>query len=152
MCKSVPMLIAASQSSKKSAKAVIAEFRASPTPVVHFDIDAMRSAYLERTPTVPQFRAAGIRNVVTDTELDLQEHVNNGANAHVPPNEVSALNLPCFEALSIEEMALISEGSDAAVASAASADSGSLSLLSFEPAFMRLPPPILEPEMTEVSC
>lgn len=147
------MLTDASQSSKKSAKAVIAEFRASPTPVVHFDIDAMRSAYLERTPTVPQFRAAGIRNVVTDTELDLQEHVNNGANAHVPPNEVSALNLPCFEALSIEEMALISEGSDAAVTTAAaSADSGSLSLLSFEPAFMRLPPPILEPEMTEVSC
>lgn len=115
-------------------------------------MEAMRSAYLERTPTIPQFRAAGIRNVVTDTELDLQEHVNNGANAHVPPNEVSALNLPCFEALSIEEMALISEGSDAAVASAASLPSGSLSLLSFEPAFMRLPPPILEPEMTEVSC
>uniref|UniRef100_K3XBZ3 CCR4-NOT transcription complex subunit 11 n=1 Tax=Globisporangium ultimum (strain ATCC 200006 / CBS 805.95 / DAOM BR144) TaxID=431595 RepID=K3XBZ3_GLOUD len=124
---------------KKTAKAVITELRQSPVPL-QFDIEGFRKAYAEKTPAVPQFRAAGVRNVVTDTELDLQEHLNNGASPHVPPNEVSSLNLPCFEALSLEEMSLISEG-DA---------SGPLSLLSFEPKFMRLPPPILEPDMTEL--
>lgn len=124
----------------------MAEFRANPSQPVQFDVEAMRNSYLERTPSVPQFRAAGIRNVVTDTEFDLQEHVNNGANLQVPPNEVSSLNLPCFEALSLEEMSLLSEAEAststpaAASSSAASASStGSLSLLSFEPTFMRLP-------------
>jgi hypothetical protein len=146
------------QSSKKTAKQLMAEFRASPAQPVQFDVEAMRTSYLERTPSVPQFRAAGIRNVVTDTEFDLQEHVNNGANLQVPPNEVSSLNLPCFEALSLEEMSLLGDaeaatataaGSSSAAASAA-ASTGSLSLLSFEPKFMRLPPPILEPDMTEL--
>lgn len=118
---------------------MLSELRTSPVPL-QLDVDAIKKAYAEKTPAVPQFRAAGVRNVVTDTELDLQEHLNNGANPHVPPNEVSALNLPCFEELSLEDMALVSEG-DAA---------GPLSLLSFEPRFMRLPPPILEPELTEV--
>ncbi|KAJ8537288.1 hypothetical protein ON010_g13309 [Phytophthora cinnamomi] len=135
----------------------MAEFRANPSQPVQFDVEAMRNSYLERTPSVPQFRAAGIRNVVTDTEFDLQEHVNNGANLQVPPNEVSSLNLPCFEALSLEEMSLLSDAEAssntpaATSSSAASASStGSLSLLSFEPTFMRLPPPILEPDMTEL--
>lgn len=127
------------QLSKKTAKSVITELRASPV-ALQFDIEGFRKAYAEKTPAVPQFRAAGVRNVVTDTELDLQEHLNNGANPHALPSEVSSLNLPCFEELSLEEMSLISEG-DAA---------GPLSLLSFEPKFMRLPPPILEPDMTEV--
>lgn len=127
------------QLSKKTSKAVISELRASPVPL-QFDIEGFKKAYAEKTPTVPQFRAAGVRNVVTDTELDLQEHLNNGANPHVPPNEVSTLNLPCFEELSLEDMGLVTEGDVA----------GPLSLLSFEPKFMRLPPPILEPEMTEV--
>ncbi|KUF64508.1 CCR4-NOT transcription complex subunit 11 [Phytophthora nicotianae] len=147
----------ARESSKKTAKQMMAELRANPSQPVQFDVEAMRNSYLERTPSVPQFRAAGIRNVVTDTEFDLQEHVNNGANLHVPPNEVSSLNLPCFEALSLEEMSLLSDaetssGTPAATSSsAASASStGSLSLLSFEPTFMRLPPPILEPDMTEL--
>ncbi|GMF10092.1 unnamed protein product [Phytophthora lilii] len=135
---------------------MMAEFRANPSQPVQFDVEAMRNSYLERTPSVPQFRAAGIRNVVTDTEFDLQEHVNNGANLQVPPNEVSSLNLPCFEALSLEEMSLLSDAEAPATAagsssSAASASAtGSLSLLSFEPTFMRLPPPILEPDMTEL--
>lgn len=128
------------ESSKKSAKAVLSELRANPVQGVQFDIEALRTVYKERTPAVPQFRAAGIRNVVTDTELDLQEHLNNGANAHVPPNEVSSLNLPCAEELTLEEMGLIGDNDT----------SNSLSLLSFEPKFMRLPPPILEPEMTEL--
>lgn len=128
------------QLTKKSAKAVLNELRASPVPL-QLDIDALRKAYADKTPAVPQFRGAGVRNVVTDTELDLQEHVNNGANPHVPPNEVSALNLPCFEALSLDDMGLLSAAGDA---------TGPLSLLSFEPQFMRLAPPILEPEMTEV--
>ncbi|ETI52033.1 hypothetical protein F441_04751 [Phytophthora nicotianae CJ01A1] len=147
----------ARESSKKTAKQMMAELRANPSQPVQFDVEAMRNSYLERTPSVPQFRAAGIRNVVTDTEFDLQEHVNNGANLQVPPNEVSSLNLPCFEALSLEEMSLLSDaetssGTPAATSSsAASASStGSLSLLSFEPTFMRLPPPILEPDMTEL--
>ncbi|KAF4041585.1 CCR4-NOT transcription complex subunit 11 [Phytophthora infestans] len=145
------------ESGKKTAKQMMAELRANPSQPVQFDVEAMRSSYLERTPSVPQFRAAGIRNVVTDTEFDLQEHVNNGANLQVPPNEVSSLNLPCFEALSLEEMSLLSDAEPstgtpaAASSSAASASStGSLSLLSFEPTFMRLPPPILEPDMTEL--
>lgn len=129
------------QLNKKTAKTVLAELRASPLPL-QLDVDALRKAYAEKTPAVPQFRAAGVRNVVTDTELDLQEHLNNGANPHVPPNEVSALNLPCFEELSLEDMALVSDSGSSAA--------GPLSLLSFEPRFMRLPPPILEPEMTEV--
>ncbi|CAH0478997.1 unnamed protein product [Peronospora belbahrii] len=144
-------------SSKKTAKELMEEFRANPLQTIQFDVEAMRKSYLERTPSVPQFRAAGIRNVVTDTEFDLQEHVNNGANLQVPPNEVSSLNLPCFEALSLEEMSLLDD-TDAATStttaspsSAASASSsGSLSLLSFEPTFLRLPPPILEPDMTEL--
>ncbi|EEY60175.1 uncharacterized protein PITG_12499 [Phytophthora infestans T30-4] len=145
------------ESGKKTAKQMMAELRANPSQPVQFDVEAMRSSYLERTPSVPQFRAAGIRNVVTDTEFDLQEHVNNGANLQVPPNEVSSLNLPCFEALSLEEMSLLSDAEPstgtpaAASSSAASASStGSLSLLSFEPTFMRLPPPILKPDMTEL--
>ncbi|KAL4156639.1 hypothetical protein PRNP1_005668 [Phytophthora ramorum] len=146
-------------SSKKAAKQLMAEFRANPSQPVQFDVEAMRNSYLERTPSVPQFRAAGIRNVVTDTEFDLQEHVNNGANLQVPPNEVSSLNLPCFEALSLEEMSLLSDAeassstaaaSSSSTASAAGSSAGSLSLLSFEPTFMRLPPPILEPDMTEL--
>ncbi|CAH0485263.1 unnamed protein product [Peronospora farinosa] len=144
-------------SSKKSVKQLMADFRKNPAPALQFDIEAMRKSYLERTPPVPQFRAAGIRNVVTDTEFDLQEHVNNGANLQVPPNEVSSLNLPCFEALSLEEMCLlgdadaVSSTNTASPNSATSASSsGSLSLLSFEPTFLRLPPPILEPDMTEL--
>lgn len=143
--------------SKKTAKQLMAEFRANTSQAVQFDVEVLRKKYLEHTPSVPQFRAAGIRNVVTDTEFDLQEHVNNGANLQVPSNEVSSLNLPCSEALSLEEMSLLSDpetpsGSPAASSSsAASASStGSLSLLSFEPTFMRLPPPILEPEITEL--
>ncbi|DAZ96630.1 TPA: hypothetical protein N0F65_005809 [Lagenidium giganteum] len=127
-------------SAKKSAKTIIAEFRANPAQGVQFDVEALRSVYKERTPAVPQFRAAGIRNVVTDTELDLQEHLNNGANPHVFPNEISSLNLPCAEELSIEDMGLATEAEIA----------GSLSLLSFEPKFMRMPPPILEPDSTEL--
>ncbi|POM71114.1 Hypothetical protein PHPALM_12358 [Phytophthora palmivora] len=144
-------------SSKKTVKQLMTEFRANPSQPIHFDVETMRNNYLERTPSVPQFRAAGIRNVVTDTEFDLQEHVNNGANLQVPPNEVSSLKLPCFEGLSLEEMSLLSDADAststpaAASSSAASASStGSLSLLSFEPTFMRLPPPILEPDMTEL--
>ncbi|TMW67177.1 hypothetical protein Poli38472_012293 [Pythium oligandrum] len=128
------------ESSKKGAKTLLAEFRANASPVAQVDIDALKNAYKERTPAVPQFRAAGMRNVVTDTELDLQEQLNNGANVHIPPNEVSALNVPSFEELSIEEMGLTGENGAPA----------SLSLLSFEPSFMRLPPPIMEPEMTEL--
>ncbi|RLN93563.1 hypothetical protein BBJ28_00001714, partial [Nothophytophthora sp. Chile5] len=150
---------AVARSSKKSAKQVTTDFRANPSQSVQFDVEALRKSYVERTPSVPQFRAAGIRNVVTDTELDLQEHVNNGANLQVPPNEVSSLNLPCFEALSLEEMDLLSDAEAASStaasggpssAGAAASAVGSLSLLSFEPKFMRLPPPILEPEMTEL--
>lgn len=146
------------QSSKKTAKQLMADYRANISqPSVQFDVDAMRKNYLECTPLVPQFRAAGIRNVVTDTEFDLQEHVNNGANVQVPPNEVSSLNLPCFEALSIEEMSLLDDTEEVvgttttSPRSAAHApSSGSLSLLSFEPTFLRLPPPILQPDMTEL--
>ncbi|CEG38450.1 protein [Plasmopara halstedii] len=145
---------ASRDSSKKTAKQMIAEFRANPSQPVQFDIQSLKSSYLERTPDVPQFRAAGIRNVVTDTEFDLQEHVNNGANLQVTPNEVSSLNLPCFEALSLEEMSLLSDFETSSTASSNSAASvsstGSLSLLSLEPTFMRLPPPILEPDMTEL--
>ncbi|KAG7397423.1 hypothetical protein PHYBOEH_000777 [Phytophthora boehmeriae] len=148
-------------SSKKTAKQVITEFRANPSQTVQFDVEALRNSYKERTPSIPQIRGAGIRNVVTDTEFDLQEHVNNGANLQVPPNEVSSLNLPCFEALSLEEMSLLGDSeassstgaSNASLASAAasvSGSTGSLSLLAFEPTFMRLPPPILEPDMTEL--
>jgi hypothetical protein len=133
---------ASRDTNKKSAKSILAEYRANAAQNVVFDIEALRAVYKERTPPVPQFRAAGIRNAVTDTELDLQEHLNNGANIHVAPNEVSALNVPCAEELSIEEMGLTT--SDAA------SPSSSLSLLSFEPTFMRLPPPIMEPEATEV--
>ncbi|TDH71769.1 hypothetical protein CCR75_003862 [Bremia lactucae] len=143
-------------SSKKSAKQWMADFRTNPSPPLHIDVEALRQNYLERTPLVPQFRAAGIRNVVTDSEFDLQEHVNNGANLQVPPNEVSSLNLPCSEALSLEEMSLLSDadvssGSHGTASSSAASASctGSLSLLSFEPKFMRLPPSILEPDMTE---
>ncbi|OWZ15914.1 hypothetical protein PHMEG_00010372 [Phytophthora megakarya] len=144
-------------STKKTAKQLMTEFRANPSQPVQFDVECLRNSYLEHTPLVPQFRAAGIRNVVTDTEFDLQEHLNNGANLQVPPNEVSSLNLPCFEALSLEDMSLLSDAEAststpaATSSSAASASStGSLSLLGFEPTFMRLPPPILEPDMTEL--
>uniref|UniRef100_M4C3K9 CCR4-NOT transcription complex subunit 11 n=1 Tax=Hyaloperonospora arabidopsidis (strain Emoy2) TaxID=559515 RepID=M4C3K9_HYAAE len=150
-------LLTSSQSSKKTAKQLMADFRANPSQSVKFDVETMRQSYLKRTPVVPQFRAAGIRNVVTDTEFDLQEHVNNGANLQVPPNEVSSLNVPCFEALSLEEMSLLGDDQTAAGTAAGPAGSsasvpasGSLSLLSFEPTFMRLPPPILEPDMTEL--
>ena len=154
-CVSIVLLLL--QSSKKTAKQLMADFRANPSQSVKFDVETMRQSYLKRTPVVPQFRAAGIRNVVTDTEFDLQEHVNNGANLQVPPNEVSSLNVPCFEALSLEEMSLLGDDQTAAGTAAGPAGSsasvpasGSLSLLSFEPTFMRLPPPILEPDMTEL--
>jgi hypothetical protein len=117
---------------------------------------------VERTPVPPQLRAAGIRNVVADSELDLQEHLNNdgGANLYVPPTEVSALRVPCAEQLSLEEMELVggdaadatsaSSASSAAAAGGAPPTSGSLSLASFEPKFMRPLPPLLEPDMTEL--
>ncbi|KAI9914637.1 hypothetical protein PsorP6_007296 [Peronosclerospora sorghi] len=138
-------------SSKKTAKQVLADVRANPAPPLQLDVEALRKKYMECTPRVPEFRAAGIRNVVTDTELDLQEHVNNGANLHVPPNEVSGLNLPCFEALSLEDMSVVPEPQSASstTSSSSAGASGSLSLLSFEPTCMRLPPSILEPDTTE---
>lgn len=131
------------ETSKKNAKTVLAEFRVTstaPTTTLPLDVDALRSVYQELAPVVPQFRSAGIRNVITDSELDLQEHLNHHGvtSLAMAPNEMSSLQLPSFDELSIEEMALTGE------------ESSSLSLLSFEPSFMRLPPPLLEPETSEL--
>lgn len=152
------------QASKKTAKQLLSELReaAAPPAPTPKDLETLRSQYVERTPVPPQLRAAGIRNVVADSELDLQEHLNNagGANLYVPPTEVSALRVPCAEQLSLEEMELVGgDAADATSASSASSTaaaggapptSGSLSLASFEPKFMRPLPPLLEPDMTEL--
>lgn len=154
------------QANKKTAKQLLSELReaaatAPPAPTPK-EMETLRNQYVERTPAPPQLRAAGIRNVVADSELDLQEHLNNagGANLYVPPTEVSALRVPCAEQLSLEEMELVggeaadatsaSSASSAAAAGGAPPTSGSLSLASFEPKFMRPLPPLLEPDMTEL--
>ncbi|KAJ0398325.1 hypothetical protein ATCC90586_001781 [Pythium insidiosum] len=134
------------ETSKRSAKAILTELRANSSQIPPFDLDALRKVYKEKTPAVPQFRGAAIRNVVTDSELDLQEHLNTSANVHVPPNEVCMLNVPCAEELTIEDMGLSLDSSSAAGAPSA----GSLSLQGFEPKFMRLPPPIMELDTTEL--
>ncbi|KAL0582920.1 hypothetical protein ABG067_007123 [Albugo candida] len=129
--------------SKKSANAVLQQFRSDTTSMMHaIDVEKLQAWYQERTPAVPQLRASGIRNVIIDSELDYQEHMNNGNCLHLPPNEVSLTNIPCLDEWTIEEF---SEEKDAF-----GKTNESFSLLSFEPPFMRPAPSVMEPEMSEL--
>mmetsp|Transcript_84002 Transcript_84002/g.237801 ORF Transcript_84002/g.237801 Transcript_84002/m.237801 type:complete len:449 (+) Transcript_84002:230-1576(+) len=128
------------ESVRKSASLLIMETEErGVTDVEVPDLSALRQLHNERTPAVPCLRAAGVRPVVPDpcdadgadlrmiglglASLDGLGGAAGGENGQSQPPAPT-------EPLSREDMSLHT--------------AGSLTLLGFEPSFMRLPPPRLE--------
>eukprot|EP00619_Florenciella_sp_RCC1007_P000028 CAMPEP_0205904018 /NCGR_PEP_ID=MMETSP1325-20131115/462_1 /ASSEMBLY_ACC=CAM_ASM_000708 /TAXON_ID=236786 /ORGANISM="Florenciella sp., Strain RCC1007" /LENGTH=449 /DNA_ID=CAMNT_0053269737 /DNA_START=74 /DNA_END=1423 /DNA_ORIENTATION=- len=106
------------------------------------DLSALRQLHNERTPAVPCLRAAGVRPVVPDPcdadGADLRmiglglASLNGLSGEATAAGDGTGQSQPPAptEPLSRDEMSLHT--------------AGSLTLLGFEPSFMRLPPPMLE--------
>ena len=120
---------------KKSASDLIAESELDiHVPVDIPDLDALRNLYLERTPHVPGFRGVGVRPIVADPcttgRRDGGSMVGDaGARMATPA-----------QSLSMEDV-LKHEG--------VAGEGRSLSLFSFEPTFLRPPPPLFETPLGE---
>jgi len=94
------------------------------------DLAGMRAKYVESAPPVPGMRAVGLRPVIVDPEED---------DGYTAANAAALKQLPPDTEVPLEDMAL----DDGPMG-------GSLSLLGFEPAFVRPLPPLLEPTDAEV--
>jgi len=118
---------------RKSAKTIIAEYKAKPQQIEPDvpDLATLRKLYLERTPPVPDTRGVGVRPVISDPQVPLTESA--AASGVQKKSEPPAL------ALSLEEMCL-HDGPGG----------GSLSFLSLEPEFVRPLPPMLDVGESEV--
>ena len=115
---------------KKSASDLIAEAELDlDQPFDIPDLDALRNIYLEHTPTVPGFRGVGVRPIVADP-FDVA-HNDAAMHGGAPMREMRAA-VP-GASLTVEEV-LKYEG--------VVGDSKGLSLFSFEPEFLRPPPPL----------
>ena len=95
------------------------------------DLGTLRKLYLERTPTVPDIRGAGVRAVIPDPQVPLTQTA--AASGKEVKSEAPA------EELSLEQMCL-HDGPGG----------GSLSFLSLEPEFVRPLPPMLDVGESEV--
>ncbi|RHZ02693.1 hypothetical protein DYB31_000678 [Aphanomyces astaci] len=120
-----------SEPSKKhmNAKQVLNFFRNEPKAAsINLDLD--KQLYVEKTPRVPERRAQGVRGVLSHSPLEFQEHGNH--NLLLAPSDISAVNTDDEAPLNVQDLHL-----------------DTCTMLSVDPSFVRPPPSILEPDVTE---
>ncbi|RHY27991.1 hypothetical protein DYB32_006354, partial [Aphanomyces invadans] len=120
-----------SEPSKKhmNAKQVLNFFRNEPKAAsINLDLD--KQLYVEKTPRVPEGRAHGIRGVLSHSPLEFQEHGNH--NLLLAPSDINAVNTDDEAPLNVQDLHL-----------------DTFTMLSVDPSFVRPPPTILEPDVTE---
>mmetsp|Transcript_59843 Transcript_59843/g.81852 ORF Transcript_59843/g.81852 Transcript_59843/m.81852 type:complete len:437 (-) Transcript_59843:517-1827(-) len=118
------------ESVRKSARVLIDDFEEKGESSVEVpDLSALRQLYQERTPPVPCIRAAGVRPVVPDPVDDIASSLDASPN----DTEADHSSVAPVDPMAWHSMKLLDGPGD-----------GSLTLLGFEPLFVRLPPPMLE--------
>ncbi|CAK4116326.1 unnamed protein product [Aphanomyces euteiches] len=120
-----------SEPSKKhmNAKQVLNFFRnESKSATVNLDLE--KQQYAEKTPRVPERRAHGVRGLLSHSALEFQEHGNH--NLQLSPPDISAVNADDDVPLNVQDLHL-----------------DTCTLLSVDPTFVRPPPTLLEPDLTE---
>ncbi|OQR94476.1 hypothetical protein ACHHYP_01259 [Achlya hypogyna] len=112
-----------------NAKQLLAHFR-NETKVATLNLEAEKQLYFDRTPRVPESLGQGIRGVLPHSALEFQEHGNY--NLLISPSDVSAMTLDDEPTLTADDLNL-----------------ETCTLASVNPVYVRPPPSILEPEMSE---